>query len=112
MAGLLLSCLFSLGASSCHAWTDDHSAHSPFCSAEQMRSPVPDAPTDTKYVVLSKNTVPFHLPIAIVVASLISIIYLAQTPSRLFAKQVQIHLTRYGPYQKMFLPYLTATHGM
>lgn len=86
--------------------------HGDFCSAEQMQSPSPVSSGDTHRMVPIKDTLVFVSVIPAYFASLLLAILLTDTRMELFAKRMRAILTRYGPYQKIFLPYLMATHGM
>lgn len=109
--GLTLSCLFFLGASSCRAFlTEPHAGH--FCSAEQTNAPAPITSLDDTHMAAHHSKDSLIAPIATPTLLLLMLVILfSDVISRAYARRIDETLVRHGPYKKMFLPYLTATHG-
>lgn len=110
--GLTLSCLFFLGGSSCRAFlTETHAGH--FCSAEQASAPFPIQTPDDTHMAAHHGKDPLLTVIAIpFILTFTLILLLADVQTRQFARRMNETLVRHGPYKKMFLPYLMATHGL
>lgn len=109
--GLTLSCLFFLGANSCRAFlTEPHAGH--YCSAEQTSTPSPiQTPDDTHMATPHKDPA---LAVVALPAVLIFtfVLLLVDVQTKQFVRRINETLVRYGPYKKMFLPYLLATHDL
>ncbi|MBM5789623.1 hypothetical protein FJZ23_00805 [Candidatus Parcubacteria bacterium] len=110
IAGLTLSCLFFLGSASCRAFlAEAHTGH--FCSAEQANAPAPvtDAGASHMTAPHSKNPLLRAVVTPAVLTTLLVIVWRDDRTKR-FARRMEETLVRHGPYQRMFLPYLMATH--
>lgn len=106
---LLFSCLFFLANTNCFFSIDAQSG--PFCAAEQASAPVTHAVSDLHIVIPLNDLLTSVLPSTPLFFSLL-ILVIQDISGRLFHRRMKGQLTRYGPYQRQFLPYLMATHGM
>lgn len=106
---LLFSCLFFLANTNCFLSIDTQSG--PFCAAEQASAPVTHSVNDLHIVITTNDLFASVLPSIPLFFSLL-ILVLQDISGRLFHRRMKGQLTRYGPYQRQFLPYLMATHGM
>lgn len=109
--GLTLSCLFFLGGNSCRAFlTETHAGH--FCSAEQASAPFPIQTPDDTHMAAHHGKDSLMASIATPTLLLLMLVILfSDVTSRAYARRMDETLVRHGPYKKMFLPYLMATHG-
>lgn len=109
--GLTLSCLFFLGTNSCRAFLFEQN-NGPFCSVEQASAQSPFETPDVHMSIYNKkDSVTVPVPTA-AIFFIILIILLSDAAGKAYARKVDESLIFHGPYKKMFLPYMMATHGM
>ncbi len=108
-ANILFSFFFFLGTTSCHVVPSFTQNQGGFCAIEKASAPMTLSFEDPHVLLLKELLV---LSAFIVVFTYVRIIITQQRNDSKRTHRKNTGIIRYGPHQKLFLPYLTATHGM
>ncbi len=108
-ASILFSFFFFLGSTTCRVTSISTQTQGGFCSVEKASTPLPLSFEDPHFVLVVDL---FVLCVFFVLFTYTQIIVRRPCHDSKLTRRKNTGIIRYGPYTKIFLPYLTATHGM
>lgn len=112
IAGMLCTSFLFLQQTHCFNSNQLVEIRGQFCAAEQANPPFSTSLDHADIAIFSKNSIHQNTVLFFFVFSLISLLLFTDPDTKNFAKRMSVQLIRHGPYQRKFLPYLAATHGL